>query len=70
MAAKANSKTVVITGVTKGLGRAMLDRFSEAGWVVAGCGRSSGDIQELRERFGAEHDFQVVDVADPKAAAE
>jgi NAD(P)-dependent dehydrogenase (short-subunit alcohol dehydrogenase family) len=70
MPANDKSKMVVITGVTKGLGRAMLERFSEAGWLVVGCGRSAREIEVLRERFGAKHDFQVVDVADHRAVAD
>ena len=58
------SKLVVITGVTKGLGRAMVDRFHEAGWTVAGCGRSEEEVMRLRSQFGDKHDFAVVDVAD------
>jgi NAD(P)-dependent dehydrogenase (short-subunit alcohol dehydrogenase family) len=45
-------RLVVITGVTRGLGRAMLDRFVEAGWTVAGCSRSAAGVDELRRRFG------------------
>lgn len=58
------SKLVVITGVTRGLGRAMVDRFHEAGWTVAGCGRSADEVQRLRIELGEKHDFAVVDVAD------
>lgn len=57
-------KFVVITGVTKGLGRAMIDRFSELGWLVAGCGRSASQIEEIRNQFTENHDFQTVDVSD------
>lgn len=55
---------VVITGVTRGLGRAMADRFVEAGWTVAGCGRTEQALAALREAYPAPHRFDAVDVAD------
>jgi NAD(P)-dependent dehydrogenase (short-subunit alcohol dehydrogenase family) len=60
-------KTIVLTGVTRGLGRAMLEEFARLGHRVAGCGRSSGPIMELQQRYPKEHDFEVVDVADDAA---
>ncbi|WP_152392354.1 SDR family oxidoreductase [Paenibacillus guangzhouensis] len=61
-------KKVVITGVTQGLGRAMVDRFDELGWTVFGCGRSQARIEELRDLV-AHHHFEVVDVGDAQAVA-
>lgn len=57
-------KTVVITGVTRGLGRAMADEFIRMGHTVLGCGRSQAEIDALRKRYPKPHDFEVVDVAD------
>jgi NAD(P)-dependent dehydrogenase (short-subunit alcohol dehydrogenase family) len=57
------SRTVLITGVTRGLGRAMADRFREAGCRVLGCGRSEAAIDELCREFGEPHIFAVVDVS-------
>ncbi len=59
-----SSKRVVITGVSRGLGLAMVERFIELGHVVAGCARSAVAVQHLNERFGSPHDFQTVDVSD------
>ena len=53
-----------MTGVTRGLGRAMLDEFAARGHVVAGCGRSAAAIEVLRLSFAAPHQFASVDVAD------
>lgn len=64
-----NSRSVVITGATRGLGRAMAERFIALGHTVAGCGRSGAHIEELSRTFGAPHDFAVVDVADGDAVA-
>ena len=56
-------KIVLITGVTRGLGRAMVDEFVRQGHTVLGCGRSQKGIEQLRRQIGPPHDFAVVDVA-------
>lgn len=56
-------KIVLITGVTRGLGRAMADEFARHGQTVLGCGRSQKAIEQLRRQAGPPHDFAVVDVA-------
>jgi NAD(P)-dependent dehydrogenase (short-subunit alcohol dehydrogenase family) len=57
------SKRIVITGVTRGLGRALAERFMERGHTVIGCGRTQAEIENLRRSFDSRHDFAVVDVA-------
>lgn len=54
---------IVLTGVTKGLGRALAEEFIQAGHTVYGCGRSGDAIFDLRMSHPAPHDFSVVDVA-------
>ncbi len=60
------AKTVVITGCTRGLGRAMVGEFLRSGWRVAGCGRDTEQLAAL-EREGVEsgvaHFFGRCDVA-------
>jgi NAD(P)-dependent dehydrogenase (short-subunit alcohol dehydrogenase family) len=56
-------KLVLITGVTRGLGRATVDELVRRGHTVLGCGRSKTKIGPLRLRFGPPHDFSAVDVA-------
>jgi NAD(P)-dependent dehydrogenase (short-subunit alcohol dehydrogenase family) len=56
---------IVITGVTRGLGRALVEEFIKAGHTVAGCGRGSEGILDLRFAHGSPHTFDVVDVANP-----
>jgi NAD(P)-dependent dehydrogenase (short-subunit alcohol dehydrogenase family) len=56
-------KRIVITGVTRGLGRALAERFIELGHTVLGCGRSREELDDLRRRFGPPHGFVAVDVA-------
>lgn len=54
---------IVLTGVTRGLGRALAEEFIKAGHTVIGCGRSGDAIFDLRMTHQAPHDFSVVDVA-------
>ena len=63
-------RTVLVTGATRGLGRAMVDRFVEAGHVVLGCGRSRQEIDVLAKRYAVPHRFHVVDVADDTAVCQ
>ena len=58
-------KKIVITGVTRGLGRALAEEFIRLGHAVAGCGRGSEGILDLRLAHGAPHSFEVVDVSNP-----
>jgi NAD(P)-dependent dehydrogenase (short-subunit alcohol dehydrogenase family) len=59
----AAGKIIVLTGTTKGLGRALVDRFVDSGQTVIGCGRSQGPIDELRSLYRAPHNFSTVDVS-------
>ncbi len=54
---------IVITGVTRGLGRALVEEFLRGGHTVIGCGRSGEAIFDLRMAYQEPHDFSVVDVA-------
>lgn len=56
-------RTIVITGATRGLGRAMAERFIEAGHTVLGCGRGHGEIARLTRKFHKPHDFSTLDVS-------
>ena len=60
---------IVITGVTRGLGRALAEEFIRGGHTVIGCGRSGDAIFDLRMTHQAPHDFSVLDVGlDSKVA--
>ena len=59
---KSQPLAVVITGVTRGLGRAMVDEFVHLGHTVYGCARSRDQIEKLTRMYPG-HDFQTVDVA-------
>jgi NAD(P)-dependent dehydrogenase (short-subunit alcohol dehydrogenase family) len=55
-------RVIVITGCTRGLGRALVDEFVDAGHTVIGCGRGV-QVMDLRMEFAPPHDFSVVDVS-------
>jgi len=56
------AKRIVVTGVSRGLGRAMIEGFIAEGHMVAGCARSAEKIEQMRSEFGRPHRFDVVDV--------
>lgn len=62
-------RTIVITGATRGLGRAMTDGFAEGGHTVIGCGRSGSIITQLQASFGQPHRFDMVDVSSDAAVS-
>lgn len=55
-------KIILITGVTRGLGRVMAVEFARTGHTIIGCARSHEAIETMRAEFGQPHNFQVVDV--------
>ncbi|MBN9122564.1 MAG: SDR family NAD(P)-dependent oxidoreductase [Planctomycetes bacterium] len=63
------SKVIVITGATRGLGRALVAAFSVGGHTVLGCGRGDGHVRALRSEFPGPHSFSRVDVTDAGAVA-
>jgi NAD(P)-dependent dehydrogenase (short-subunit alcohol dehydrogenase family) len=57
------ARRIVVTGATRGIGRALTGRLIELGHTVVGCGRSPGGVDELSSEFGDPHRFALVDVA-------
>ncbi len=55
---------IVITGVTRGLGRALAEWYIGHGHTVSGCGRSGMEIFELRSTHPEPHNFDAVDVTE------
>ena len=58
------SKVIVMTGATRGLGRALVSQFAIGGHTVVGCGRSQEHVAELKSEFPGPHLFAAVDVTD------
>ena len=61
------SKRIVLTGATRGLGRALVPALAAAGHTVFGCGRSASLVADLAVRFPAPNAFAAVDVTDRAA---
>lgn len=60
----AASRTILLTGISRGLGRALLEGFDRAGHRVLGCARNEATIAQLQQDYGDRHQFAAVDVAD------
>lgn len=66
------SQVVMITGASRGLGRAVALRLAREGHRLALCARSRADLEDTASQareLGAEVVAAPVDVADPEAAA-
>lgn len=63
------AKHVCITGVSRGLGRAMVAEFAALGWIVSGCCRSESAVTGLRQTYAAPHFFQQADVGNESDVA-
>ncbi len=61
--ARHQQKLIVLTGVTKGLGLALCEKFIELGHIVLGCGRTREAIEKLQHEYRPPHDFAAVDVS-------
>jgi NAD(P)-dependent dehydrogenase (short-subunit alcohol dehydrogenase family) len=60
---------ILITGVSRGLGRALTEEFVRLGHTVIGCGRSEKEIAQLSKQFPSPNNFSVVNVADDSQVA-
>ena len=59
---------ILITGVTRGLGRALAEWYIAHGHTVIGCGRSA-EVLNLRFAHPAPHDFTALDVVEENKVA-
>jgi NAD(P)-dependent dehydrogenase (short-subunit alcohol dehydrogenase family) len=64
---KNEARNIVITGISRGCGRALAEYYLSRGHRVAGCARSQEIVEELRTGHGPLHHFTAVDIADDDA---
>ncbi|MCD8483520.1 MAG: SDR family oxidoreductase [Verrucomicrobia bacterium] len=60
------AKKIVLSGCTRGLGKALAREFASLGHTVLGCGRNAQALSALQRELGAPHHFQTVDITDAK----
>jgi len=53
---------IVLTGASRGLGRAMTDGFIALGHTIVGCARNKQAVDDLAKRYPQPHRFDVVDL--------
>ena len=64
---KTGGRNIVITGISRGCGRALAEYYLSLGHRVAGCARSQEIVDELLAEHGPLHHFAPVDVSDDEA---
>jgi NAD(P)-dependent dehydrogenase (short-subunit alcohol dehydrogenase family) len=63
-------KHVLITGASRGLGRAMACGFAADGWTVSGCATDAEALHSLEQEIGPEHHLQPCDVTNAAAVTD
>lgn len=57
-------KSILVTGGTKGIGRAIVERFAKEGFDIYTCARNAQDLERLKSRLEEQFpDIQVVAIA-------
>jgi short-subunit dehydrogenase len=54
-----SNKLVVVTGGTKGIGRAIIEQFSREGYSIATCARDEADLIKLKEEIESAYNNKV-----------
>ena len=57
----------LVTGVTRGIGRALVGHLVAGGWDVVAVGRRSAELHELADGWGPQVTPHVADVTDVEA---
>lgn len=66
-------KLAVVTGGSKGIGRAILEKFASSGFDVATCSRKEADLRSLQKELTTRYSTEVLicaaDLSTPEGAA-
>ncbi|MFM8833093.1 MAG: SDR family NAD(P)-dependent oxidoreductase, partial [Cytophagales bacterium] len=54
------NKLIVVTGGTKGIGRAILNRFAQAGFDVATCARKQPELADLKQQLESAYGVKAI----------
>ena len=71
MSSPADSRTALVTGASRGLGRAIAERLARDGWRVELVARQADKLNEVRaaiEAAGGKACVHTADISDPKSA--
>ena len=60
------SKIVVITGATRGIGKALVERFVDIGWRILGLGRDEKELALMRKNLGSKFQGFHLDITKSK----
>src|SRR5690349_17881633 len=60
-------KRIVVTGGSRGIGRAIAEGFAKAGAKVSICARGAGDLEAARAALGPDGHAATCDLSDPAA---
>ncbi|MBA3499786.1 MAG: SDR family NAD(P)-dependent oxidoreductase, partial [Deltaproteobacteria bacterium] len=63
-------KRVLVSGATRGIGRAIATLFASEGARVAAVARGAEGLDALKAELAGEHAFIAADVATPEGAAD
>lgn len=55
-----SEKVIVVTGCTRGIGRAICDLFISKGFHIAGYARNQNDLEEMRKRYAENYPQQRI----------
>lgn len=58
--AENNQKLIVVTGGTKGIGKAIIERFSTEGYTIATCSRNEEDLDQLKQEIEGKYGNKVM----------
>src|SRR5258708_16957902 len=68
------NQLAVVRGATKGIGRAVAERFAQAGFDIAACARNAKDLQQMKadveKKFKVNVFVKAADASDKKQVAD
>lgn len=62
-------RCVLVTGISRGLGRELCREFARLGHTVVGCARNAESVGAMRKELGAPHRIDQLDVTDDEAVS-